>query len=92
MDEPEQPKFKTLLEKEREKRARPVTVQGVDKAWWKKELSYWRSCPHLDEITCTPSKKFREVPFICSGSWHQTCEIYLLLKNNNEDPTVLIHE
>jgi hypothetical protein len=59
MDEPEPREFKTLLEEEQEKRARPVTVQGRDKAWWKKETSYWASCPHIDDNACAPSKKLR---------------------------------
>ena len=88
-----QSEFKTLLQEEREKRGKPVTVQWVDKAWWKKEKSHWNSCPHVDKFTCALSKKFRaKGPFLCSGSWHEGCEIYLLVKNNGGDPTVLINE
>jgi hypothetical protein len=89
----EEREFKTLLQEERGKQHKSITVQGVDKAWWKKEISHWASCPHMEKTVCVPSKRLRPGgPFVCTGSWHQTCQIYLLLKNNNEDPMVLINE
>jgi hypothetical protein len=92
-DEEKQQGFKTLLEEEREKQGKPVTVRGGDKAWWKRELAHYSSCPHVEDYVCVFSRKFRTVGvFNCSGSWHQTCQVYLLVNNNNGDPTVLIHE
>lgn len=84
--------YKTLLQEEREKRPEP-RVSGVNKSWWKKEKEFHFSCPYVEDFICKWSKKFRaKGSFVCSGSWHQTCEIYLKVKNNNEDPTVLIVE
>jgi hypothetical protein len=89
----ERGEFKTLLQEERERKGRPLTLHDVDKIWWKRERTYHFSCPHVENYVCALSKRFRKAgSFICSGSWHDTCEVYLLVKNNDGDPTVLISE
>ena len=89
----EQSDFKTLLQEEKERTKKPVTVQGVDRAWWRREKSYYHSCPHIDENVCVPSRKYRSLgPFICGGSWYQGCQIYIRIKNNGGDPEVLAVE
>ena len=93
MSDIKQQGFKTLLEQERERRSKPQPMSSVHKAWWKKEAKYWNSCPHVEDFICGPSKKYRPLgAFVCSGSWHQGCQIFLRVKNAGDDVEVLALE
>jgi len=93
MTEPKQQGFKTLLQEERERHSKPKSVSNVHKSWWKREAKYWNSCPYVEDFICGPSKKYRALgEFVCSGSWHQTCGIFLRVKKAGDDPAVLALE
>lgn len=80
--------FTTLLDELRGKRTSSMTE--ADKTYAKHRDKY-RGCPHLAEDSiCEPSRKFRLSKFPCNGFMYQTCSVYLLIKNNQDDPTVLI--